>query len=330
MTLEELIQNNMFPRKANRANEVWVRCPFCDDEQYRMGINVVKGLAHCFRASCEWKTNDKKSLFRALSDIFNNQERMDDQRIVKDKKPVAKTIGPQSLPKEFESLYHSKSRKDYDEIGRAALDYLYGRGVAWWQIQKYKLGFCAVGDYSWRIIIPVYRKGKLVSFTARNFSETDVEPKYLNSKGSKYLYAVPRGKKKDACVLIEGPVDVWAVERADESIDPLGRLGSGLTKSTTRELRNWDEIILWPDPDTGGCEIAISAAYQLAGAGKKVSIIMPHDDDVDPGKMGETEAGLLEIKYMIRTRVPWSEHAALKLKAFGAFQPHSHKKRVSL
>lgn len=316
MTLEELVINNMFPRKANRTGEVWVRCPWCGDDKYRMGINVINGLAHCFRASCEIRFNNKKALFRALSEVFNNQESMDDQRVKEIKKTKVAYTRPPSLPKEFEALYTKED--DNDEIHIKAMQYLINRGVTWEQIKKHKLGFCATGDYAWRIIIPIYRRSKMVAFTGRNFADVEVDPKYLNSRGIKYLYNVPR-VKQNKCVLVEGPVDVWAVERAVTDIDALGRLGSGLTKITAKELRNWDEIILWPDPDKGGCTITISAAISLTKAGKKVSVIMPHDDDVDPGKLGETEEGLKDIRVMIRSRILWSETTETKLKYFAAF-----------
>lgn len=316
MTLEELVKNNIAWRKAAKPGEVWVPCPWCGDEQYRMGINVITGLAHCFRASCDTRYSDRRMLFRALSELFNSTERMDDARISKIKKPKKVHTGHCSLPKEFEPLY--LDREATDEIEKQALAYLESRGVTWDQIKKHKLGFCAVGDYAWRIIIPIRRKGKVISFTGRNFAQEDVDPKYKNSPGSKYMYNVPKVRCHRA-ILFEGSFDVWAGERAVHRWDILGRLGAGLTKKLIKDLMAYDEICLWPDPDKGGCDLASSTAVAMTKRGKKVTVVMPEDGDPDPGKMGVDKEGLQEIAHKIRHRVDWNDDVRLKLRHFAAF-----------
>lgn len=320
MTLEELVTNHLSPRKATKIGEVWVRCPFCGDEKYRMGINTVSGLAHCFRASCEWKTSDRKHLFRELCKVLNLNDRMDDARVKKKKKKVehVKIVKRMHLPNEFELLvdHHTK-----DDIELRAWKYLIlKRGMTEEQIKQHKLGFCATGDFAWRIIIPVFKKGRLVAYTGRDFSELpDIDPKYRNSEGQKHLYNVPKTKKHKV-ILIEGAFDVYSVERADvPGFDIIGRLGTGLGKNAMRVLLDYDEIVLWPDPDKGGIDLTVDAAKSLSKRGRVVSIIIPQDGDVDPGKLGETEYGLKEIAHKIRTRIPWNESVHTKLAFFAAF-----------
>lgn len=317
MTLEDLVRGYMAPRKGSKENEVWVQCPFCNDDKYRMGINVISGLAHCFRATCEWKTNDRSKLFRELAALFNVQEKLDRIKVHVPKEKKEKIFqGKIYLPAEFEPFTGAKG---IDDIERRAEEYLYDRGVTWEQIKEYKLGFCESGDYAWRVIIPVTYRSKLVAFTGRDFSGLPgIDPKYKNSPGKKYLFSIPR-RKKSRAILVEGPIDKLAVERAIDTYDVLGRLGAGLTKPVMRELLDYDDIVIWPDPDAGGVEITISAANILDRKGRKVSIIMPHEDDVDPGKLGETELGLQEIEHKVKHRTPWNDNARLKLRHFGAF-----------
>lgn len=316
MTLEDLVNNYLDPRKAKGEGEVWVKCPFCNDEKYRMGINVISGLAHCFRASCEWKTTDRRHLFRELSTIFDVEERMDDVRLRRKPVKAATFKKTSTLPEGFEIL----TPEDDDEIATKAWTYLSDRGVTYKQIVRHKIGFCATGKFAWRIIIPIYRKGKMVAFTGRDFSgDPDVDPKYMNSTGTKFLYNVPHGHIKRAALLLEGPFDVWAGERAVSDVNVLGRLGSGMTKHSLNVLLRYDETIIWPDPDRGGVELAIDTAKSLDSRDRKVTIVMPKDGDVDPGKLGETEEGLAIIRKKIEKRVPWNDVVRMKLRMFGAF-----------
>lgn len=320
MTLEDLVRGYMNPRKGSKENEVWVQCPFCNDDKYRMGINVASGLAHCFRSSCEWKTSDRRHLFRELAKLLNISERMDDIRRAENKPKKEKkekvSYAKCQLPVEYEPLINYD---DSDIAACRAMKYVLDRGITSEQIKKYRLGFCVTGDYAWRIIFPITFRGKLKAFTGRDFSGLpDIDPKYRNSPGPKFLFNIPRNKQKK-CILVEGPIDKLAVERAIDKYDVLGRLGAGLTKNVMRELLSYDEIILWPDPDRGGIELTISAAQSLDKRGRRVSVVMPHEDDVDPGKLGETEEGLADIRKKIHGRFMWNDGVRLKLLHFGAF-----------
>jgi DNA primase len=310
VNLTDLVEGYCEPAKASIDGEYWIRCPFCGDDKRRMGINVNNGLCHCFRASCEWKSDDIRRTFREISKALGIDAEQDRFYVRKKVKPKRNTTKFANLPKEFENF----SDLD-DEVTRKAYEYLTDRGVTDKQIKKHKLGLCAVGDYAYRIIIPVFRKGKLLTFTSRDF--TDQSPlRYKNHPGPKYLFNMQHKKK---AILLEGPFDVLAVERATDEYDVVGRLGAGMTAKAIHDLSRYDEIIVWPDPDRGGIQLAIDTCKAMAKRGKKMYVIMPKDDDVDPGKLGESEAGLEEIREKIEDRVKWSESTLLKLKSFSAF-----------
>lgn len=314
MNLADIVETYLEPRKANGEGEFWIRCPFCGDDQYRMGINVLDGRCHCFRASCEWKSSDRHYTFRELAKVLNITDTQDAVPIVKKQKArvaTRKTTRYAPLPKEFETF------KDLDDdVTKKAYDYLISRGLTDKQIGKHKLGFCAVGEYAYRIIIPVFRKKHLVSYTGRDF--TGAPMRWKNFPGPKYIYNIPKIKRAKA-VLLEGPFDVFAVERAIHYCDSLGRLGAGLTASSIRDLMQYDDIVVWPDPDRGGIQLAIDTCVSMSKRGKRMSVIMPVEDDVDPGKLGETEDGLEEIRQKVKGCVRWSEAVHTKLRHFSAF-----------
>ena len=321
MTLTELVYSVLETRDANKDGEIWVQCPFCGDDKYRMGLNLNTGQAHCFRGSCEWKTRDKAYLFRELSKRFGIHEELDAEELqVKHKSHPKGPVSPSKikLPEYYEAPWTDVT----EEIGRAAWKYVVDRGITVRQIKKHRLGFCAVGKYSWRIVIPVTCKGKMVGFTCRDFSGVG-DPKYLNSEGLKTFYNIP-SYYKETCVLSEGPIDALAIERACSYFDSLGRLGSGFTSVHRKILLNYREVILWPDPDKAGVDLCIKLAnefkhYIHAKYNIKISVVMPTDDDTDPGKLGETEEGLKEIERRIKHRVPWDDNVPLKLRAKVAF-----------
>jgi DNA primase len=306
-------------------DEVYVACPFCGDEQKRMGINVNLGIAHCFRASCEWKTTDKRHLFRELAKVLNVTETLD--RTVSRKLPrKIKKPRPSGARCRLPEGYEKFTQDSGDEVEQQAWSYLLNRGMTPQQIFKHHLGYAAVGEQAYRIIIPIYRNGKLVAYTGRDFTGTQTDLKYKNSPGPKYLYNLPR-RKHSKVLLLEGPADVWAAERALDRIDVIGRLGAGLTKQTLKDLLAYDEIIIWPDPDKGGIEMAIGTAQSLDKRGRRVRIVMPQSGDVDPGKLGESEDGLKEIREKVKAAVNYSDAVRLKLRAFVAFETPTQKRR---
>lgn len=329
MTLVDMIEQYLEPRKANGEGEYWIRCPFCGDDNYRMGINVLSGLAHCFRASCEWKSSDRRYTFRELAKVLGIDATQDatvaQHKPIKEKRITSKYA---QLPSEYETF----SDLD-DDITRQAYEYLTKRGITDKQIKNHKLGLCAVGDYAYRIIIPVYRKGHLVSFTGRDFSG-ESPLRYKNRPGPKFMFNTPKTRKQKAVVL-EGPFDALAVERATSYYDALARCGAGFTSSSMRTLMPYDEIIVWPDPDRGGIQLCIDTCISMDKRGKKLFVVMPKEDDIDPGKLGETEDGLREIRHKLKDTVKWSEATHAKLRHFAAFNTiaygrDSRKKLVNL
>lgn len=322
MTLAELVYGYLDIRERSKDNELWAKCPFCDDDQYRMGINLANGKSQCFRGSCGFKSGSKSALFAKLCEVLNiSGEILNDSEVehVPKKKKEEKHAEPVKLPKEFEPLW-----KDVDDaLGKQALKYVQKRGITEKQILRHKLGFCGAGKYSHRIVFPVTYKKRLYGLVCRDFSgvsTTDSNvPRYLNSEGTKTLYNVPK-KKRSLAVLSEGPIDALAIERAFRKGDSLGRLGSTLTDEQYKILRKYKEICIWPDPDKPGVKGCISVAKQLLAHKKKVSVVIPVQDDVDPGKLGETEDGCREIRRRIKRRIPFDiETTPLLLKAKIAF-----------
>jgi DNA primase len=274
-----------FKYHTSRENELYINCPFCiergetPDRRFRFGVNYVTGQAHCF--NCGKKFRDVEYLKKALKDKLDTGEWELSQETIKKerlKTPVVK------LPEDFIALSEVGKRTHWDNV---ALNYLHKRGVTWPQIQQKNIGYSMVGDFRYRIVIPVYYQGKLEGIVARAFV-ADLEPKYRNSLGNKTLFNVPK-KMGDTCVLSEGAFDALAIERVVHNMDSEAVLGHTLTERQLDIVKHYDRIILWCDPDTAGVEGLIRMGQQLLNAGKeRVDIVEPRMDgtpEYDPSEL---------------------------------------------
>lgn len=302
MTLKELVESVFSDVQEREGGEVYADCCFCDDDKNRLGINVETGVMHCFK--CEERSGDRNSIVNSkrrtynkiaeatsISDPFTLDEGEEDTTVEEKTEELKKNKSKIEirLPEAYEPLWESVN----DRIGKRALQYMQDRHVTIDQIKKHKIGFCAAGKYSYRIIFPVYYRRKLTGFVCRDFSG-NAEIKYLNSEGEKGLYNLPpKSRRKRIAILVEGIYDVLAVERSvPVQYDKIGGLGSKLTSRQLKQLSTYNEVVIWAEPDRAGVEGTIKRAIQLKKKKVKVKVVVPLQDietDTDPGAMESEE-----------------------------------------
>src|ERR1700761_1856365 len=304
MTLQELVKNCFYPIWEKTGGEVDVNCCFCSDKKRRLGINVLTGVAHCFK--CDFTSGDRKSVvnskrrtFQKISEAFNYTQTftLDEGEVdtsVESKEEELKQAAPVyqvRMPKEFEPLWKNVNDKE----SRTAYRYLRERRVTAKQIKRFKIGFCAFGYYSNRIVFPVYYKGELKGLVGRDYSgKADI--KYLNSKGDKTFYNLPpRSKRKKTLLMVEGIFDVLACRRCKALVkeyDIIGVLGSKIPPKQLKLLSTYNNIVIWAEPDRAGVEGTIKRAKQLKQKNRLIEVIMPlkePEEDSDPGGMKPEE-----------------------------------------
>lgn len=166
-------------RYVGTGDEIHICCPVCGDTRYRLYINLFTGQVYCH--NCQFKGTvvnliqqvegiPYQAAKRRFGDIKGNivlpesVERTLRQRLFAVKSPlVQKRAVP--LPEEFQLL----SQCD-NHVAHQAIRYLHHRGVTDTQIEKHHMGICATGDYTNRIIIPIYHQNELVFWVARAMS----------------------------------------------------------------------------------------------------------------------------------------------------------------
>jgi hypothetical protein len=295
-----------FRRNLSDPNEISLCCPYCYEKKFRLGLNVQKNVAHCFK--CEWRSRKAvEELSEALDLGVFSAGNFDAQN--RGEEGGSGTAAP-SLPDDFTLLVNPPPGVLYKQ----AHNYLLGRGVKEWQIQQKKIGVSFCGDYAYRVVFPVYYGRELQGLVTRDFTGKQ-EPKYKNSPGMKAVYNSPQTKKNKA-VLCEGIFDCLALERVVPTInyDVLALLGHGLTERQEERLADYRDIILWPDADIPGVKGFLDLAAQLA-LRHRVYIVPPCESAKDAGEMKSSD-----LAYAWATRTKLTSSLELRLRAEAAFR----------
>jgi hypothetical protein len=307
------------------VNEVNICCPFCleqgeltEDKSFRLGINITAGYAHCFNCDWSWSRHTPgmtDAIFQALGveapDYPLSDE--DEKPVVepKKKKHVWQEIG---LPEGFERV--KKTTRENDFWAYRAWRYLKDRGITEPQLKTKNIGYTLVGDYAYRVIFPVYYGEKLLGLVGRDFTGKR-KPKYLNSTNQKAIYNLPKEKTNSKVVLVEGAFDTLAVERGlpRTGFDVGGVLGHSLTDAQLRQLRGYQEFVLWPDPDGPGVKGFLKMAAQLEDEGYSLRMVCPDltgkKEEYDPSDLRGDE-----VMWKVRKAQPYSPDLRAKLESW--------------
>lgn len=199
-------------------------CPNCaelynqgkPDGKYNLEVNLAKQskgvltrVWHCWK--CE-QSGEVGTLLRRWGgyNYFEQYKSMTSQEEFSLVLPKAKEKRVVRLPEEYSPFFGSTARpQDYEY--KRALAYLTSRGVNEAVIRQLKVGYCGVGRYQNRIVIPSYdRHGALNYFAARSY--VGHEDKYMNPGIDKMTIIFNESNINwDAPVfLTEGPFELLA------------------------------------------------------------------------------------------------------------------------
>lgn len=202
-------------------NFVQVDCPFCGGN-YLMGIHIARGFVRCWRCG-------PRRLTEALSALSNKSTSECKRLLVNiDWKPFIATeqpTGTLKIPSGVKPMMaqHRRYLKDVRRLDPDVIESLWGvQGIG---IHK---------EYAWRLFIPITKNGKTVSWTTRSISD-NVEARYKTARVNQEAYSHKKclyGEEycNHACIIHEGPIDVW-------STGPGATCTFGLSFSRTQLLR---------------------------------------------------------------------------------------------
>jgi hypothetical protein len=194
------------PEDHEHYREGWanIDCPDCspDWQHYRLGVNLAFGYASCWNCG-------PKSLLRILCELSGVDSRVIEKTLELDV--------PHSEPSDFRSgKYEPPSF--LRPLSKIHFRYLRGRGfdpeslVRLWDLWSVGPG----NVWSWRIFIPILRRGLVVSWSTRAGHDESHEKRYRSSPPEReklnhktLLYG--EDYCRHACIVTEGFTDVWRV-----------------------------------------------------------------------------------------------------------------------
>lgn len=218
--------------RGKNVSKDWisVQCLWCDDHANHLGIHTTRGTINCFR--CPVKGTVFKLVMKlercnfetaeALLSKFNRFRSTDSLPL-----PTERSFKFERLAKS-DSKLNLLSQYNFDNsmlpIHEAYLKDRYFDPIH--LIEKYKILFCGpVGLYRLRIIVPVYERGKCISFTARDATNRASTP-YLNCPNEESVYDIRDtiynldNSTHPDVIVVEGVTDVWRI--GDDCVATLG------------------------------------------------------------------------------------------------------------
>ena len=253
-------------------------CPFCDHHKPKLSVNVEKNVFKCW--VCDTRGRDNYYLIKRFGNFNQQQEwlKLTNQTDINDFEimfsgSMQKDIVEQviDLPDEYKSLVNNNSLSY-----TPALNYLKKRGLEKEDILKWRIGYCASGEYAGRVIIPSFNEnGNVNYFVARSCQ--DKFPRYKNPPVSRNITFNELSIDWEGDVIIvEGVFDAM---KAGNAIPLLG--------STLREDSVLFQKLVEHSPtvyialDADAEKKASSLIQKLLSYGVEIfKIILPKDKDV--------------------------------------------------
>lgn len=274
--------------KRSREGWIQIHCPFClGSHGWHLGFHIASGAIRCWRcgthsqidlikkiAHCNFKT--AREIQREYKASRHTRTANANRESIVNVKVHSETKWPLGTTEltERHRRYLERRKFDPDKL------------IETWDLRA--VG--PIGKYKWRIIAPIYFKGKMVSYQGRDITNK-AEAKYKACPKSDeviehqtILYGYDEAPE-DVCILVEGIVDVW-------------RLGPGAvccfgTSFTTSQInllaKRFRKVYVMFDMDEDN---AIKMAEQLASllAARDVEVEILELENGDPGEMSQKEA----------------------------------------
>jgi hypothetical protein len=245
------------PSKRKHTPSGWIsfNAPCCDDKRQRGGFIVNAGDAvsyHCFNCQfkCSWQPgrpiSQKMSKFMRdlnMPDDVISQIRLEALRLNDNSNVVIQSIIPKfderALPIDSELI--TSYLDNPPEKLMPVLEYLIGRNLS---LEDYPFYWTPKVGFSNRVIVPFYKDGACVGYTARAIN--DAKPKYISEQQPGYVFNLDNQRNREFAIVCEGPFDAI-------SIDACALLGAEIKDSQNWLLKQLGkELVLVPDKDHEG------------------------------------------------------------------------------
>lgn len=269
--------------------KTWLQfnCPYCDDFKFHGAVNCLSGAFTCYRCG---RLNSMETMSYLLNLSLNEtyilvrKYRLKGQFEEEEIGRPSKIVLPEH--NKFSDVQHMrylKSRK-LDE------QYL---------IEKFDIRFMNhLHEFPNRILIPIYFRGRLVSWTSRTVTRIGM-PRYISCDAE--LEVIPHKEvlynwdaSDDEVILVEGPFDVFRL-----GAGAVASFGTQVTHSQIRLLGMKKKVFIAFDSDEAGRRASKNVARVLS-IYTKVEVV--EFDEKDIGEMEDDT--VIELKSLLNSPAP--------------------------
>ena len=248
-------------------------CPLCRDTKGRGWLNIAFWTAGCFNIGCDACDRLQYGALEWARRQESIRSRAETMSFLRQRYGTTRVIEYRALPREGDDFVRWPESVRWFKPSMDPMQRTYQRFVEkQWSIGladmiAWGLGYCVVGFYAQRVIIPIVMDGKPVAFQARTISDAPTKSKYLTSRhgpkddlkaecfrpASAILFNYDRIVEGGSAVLVEGVGDVMGWHRGNMGRQPTASamLGVSITpeKLALLAAKNLDKIILAPDAE---------------------------------------------------------------------------------
>ena len=241
------------------SENIMCHCPYHKDSNPSMGINLAKGVFHCF--SCG-RSGSVETLYRDITGrrLFESSNHKQSSNPF-NRFPVRKiSYDYLSTPKKKTVYmnYDPKSLKPALSNG-ACVDYLLRRGISLGLADKYGMMYAEDSRinstiFRDRLCIPIYENGVLSSIEGRRLSDDDSSPKVLYPKNTAvdFLFDIDNIDAEETVYACEGLMDLFVLKSSDFFSNSTCIFGANVTKRQLEQIKGFHRFIYIPDNDKAG------------------------------------------------------------------------------
>ncbi len=283
-----------YSESGKNVSRGWIgtQCPFpgCPDKSNHCGLSLTSPVVSCY--ACGNKGNYLTYLGVELGNFGQAIE-------------ILERFTPRELrlykkeENEFNVIKVELPSQAVKEIPKAHADYIKSRGFDPEELTlMYDLYFCEYGKWADRIIAPIYKRNKLVTFTSIDINEdSDLRYKHLRKEESiihtkNYLYGLEQCTGRTIAV-VEGYFDKLRI-----GAGCVASFGTIITAHQKRLLANYDKSIIIFDGDEAGWVSGKKLADDMSSH-QEVELITL-EEGMDPDKLPHKD--IKELQRILRTR----------------------------
>lgn len=276
---------------------VQIKCCMCDDTSNHLGLPLNGDtVPNCWRCGSHSIIKIIKNLLNVswseAKEISKEYSQNKSEKVINDKYSKKKRFN-----KENDSVNLPKNSEEIKSIHKK---YLIKRGFNPDTLEKlWKIkGTGNLGQYKYRIVIPIIVNGIAVSFQARDISgkaelrykACKIEDEIIHHKFIAYGTDYIKNRK---AIIVEGILDAWKLGPG-----AIATFGTGFKKEQILFISNLiDEAFILYDSEKEAQEKAEKLCFLLSDCGVKCEIITQNEYD-DPGEMPVSEAESLRLQIL--------------------------------